>query len=196
MSELTYKKIIDVEQVEALNDAATVFINDNGAMKQVGADKFGAVKTVNGIEPDENGDIVVEVPEAVTDDHINGLIDEKMANAGGWDAVIEWEVDGDVSKLPADDAISEFKDSAGLYDKLMPIIQAGDKPKILLRGERHGNTAVFIEPFLVNASDSDEDGANDRIYIYVFEEGMQGIKARYIIIAPSGITAVGTSPVV
>lgn len=60
MSELTYKKIIDVEQVEALNDAATVFINDNGAMKQVAADKFGAVKTVNGVEPDENGDVQIE----------------------------------------------------------------------------------------------------------------------------------------
>ena len=63
MSELTYKKIVDVEQVETLNGAATVFINDNGAMKQVAADKFGAVKTVNGVEPDENGNIEVEVSE-------------------------------------------------------------------------------------------------------------------------------------
>jgi hypothetical protein len=64
MSELTYKKIVDVEQVETLNDAATVFINDNGAMKQVAANEFclGTVKTVNGIEPDENGDIVVKTP--------------------------------------------------------------------------------------------------------------------------------------
>lgn len=68
MSELTYKKIIDVETVEALNDAATVFINDGGAMKQVGADKFGAVKTVNGIAPDENGDIAVKIPEPVQPD--------------------------------------------------------------------------------------------------------------------------------
>lgn len=57
MSELTYKKIVDVEQVETLNDGITVFINDNGAMKQVAANEFGlgTVKTVNGIEPDENG---------------------------------------------------------------------------------------------------------------------------------------------
>lgn len=68
MSELTYKKIIDVEQVETLNDAATVFINDNGAMKQVSADKFGAVKTVNGVGPDEDGNIVVEVPELAKPD--------------------------------------------------------------------------------------------------------------------------------
>lgn len=59
MSEVTYKKLVDVEQIDALNDAATVFINDNGATKQVSANKFGAVKTVNGIGPDENGDIAV-----------------------------------------------------------------------------------------------------------------------------------------
>ena len=57
MSELTYKKIVDVEQVETLNDTATVFINDNGAMKQVAADKFGAVKSIDGIMPDETGNI-------------------------------------------------------------------------------------------------------------------------------------------
>lgn len=84
MSELTYKKIVDVEQVETLNDAATVFINDNGAMKQVAANEFGlgTVKTVNGVEPDENGNIVVEVPS------VDGLateeyVDEKVDGLGG-----------------------------------------------------------------------------------------------------------------
>jgi hypothetical protein len=59
MSELTYKKIIDVETVEALNDGATVFVNDGGAMKQVAANEFGlgTVKTVNGVAPDENGEV-------------------------------------------------------------------------------------------------------------------------------------------
>lgn len=59
MSELTYKKIVDVEQVETLNDAATVFINDNGAMKQVAANKLSVVKTVNGVAPDENGEVYI-----------------------------------------------------------------------------------------------------------------------------------------
>ena len=62
MSELTYKKITDVEYVASLNNAATVFINDGGAMKQVAADKLSAVKTVNGIAPDENGSIVFDKP--------------------------------------------------------------------------------------------------------------------------------------
>lgn len=57
MSELTYKKITDVDIVEALNDDTTVFVNDNGAMKQLDTDKLGTVKTVNGIEPDENGEV-------------------------------------------------------------------------------------------------------------------------------------------
>lgn len=45
MSELTYKKIIDVEHVEVLNDAATVFVNDNGSMKQVPANNLGVAKS-------------------------------------------------------------------------------------------------------------------------------------------------------
>lgn len=72
MSELTYKKIVDVEQIETLNNAATVFINDDGAMKQVAANKFGlgTVKTVNGIEPDENGNIKSDIAVPVLITHL------------------------------------------------------------------------------------------------------------------------------
>lgn len=72
MSELTYKKIVDVEQIETLNNAATVFINDNGAMKQVAANEFGlgTVKTVNGIEPDENGNIKSDIAVPVLITHL------------------------------------------------------------------------------------------------------------------------------
>lgn len=73
MSEVnTYKKITDVEQIETLNDAATVFINDNGAMKQVAANEFGlgTVKTVNGIEPDENGNIKSDIAVPVLITHL------------------------------------------------------------------------------------------------------------------------------
>lgn len=75
MSELTYKKIVDVEQVETLNDAATVFINDDGTMKQVAADKLVAVKTVNGVEPDENGDLTVVEPQTFVFTNIDGDVD-------------------------------------------------------------------------------------------------------------------------
>lgn len=68
MSEVTYKKIVDVEQIDTLGEGTTLFVNDGGSMKQVAADKFGGVKTVNGIAPDENGDIAVEIPEPVQPD--------------------------------------------------------------------------------------------------------------------------------
>ena len=37
MSELTYKRIIDVEQASALNDTTTVLVNDDGVLKQITA---------------------------------------------------------------------------------------------------------------------------------------------------------------
>lgn len=57
MSELTYKKIIDVEQIDVLGEGTTLFVNDGGSMKQMDAAALGAVKSVNGVLPDENGAI-------------------------------------------------------------------------------------------------------------------------------------------
>ena len=37
-----------------------------------------AVKTVNGNVPDQNGNVSITIPEAVTDAHINSLIDAKL----------------------------------------------------------------------------------------------------------------------
>ena len=73
MSELTYKKITDVEQVSALNDVTTVFINDGGAMKQVAADKLSAVKTINGVLPDESGDIQIPTVDVVQFMDLSGM---------------------------------------------------------------------------------------------------------------------------
>lgn len=38
----------------------------------------GAVKTVNGVQPDENGNIVIDIPAPVTDEHINSLINTAL----------------------------------------------------------------------------------------------------------------------
>lgn len=57
MSEVTYKKIVDVEQIDTLGEGTTLFVNDNGSMKQMGAAALGAVKSVNGVLPDENGNV-------------------------------------------------------------------------------------------------------------------------------------------
>lgn len=46
---------------------------------QIFGDLFnGFVKKVNGVGPDENGNVEIEVPAPVTDEHINSLIDEKL----------------------------------------------------------------------------------------------------------------------
>lgn len=46
---------------------------------QIFGDLFnGFVKKVNGVGPDENGNVKIEVPAPVTDEHINSLIDEKL----------------------------------------------------------------------------------------------------------------------
>lgn len=59
MSEVTYKKIVDVEQIDALGEGTTLFVNDGGSMKQMGAAALGAVKSVNGVLPDENGEVYI-----------------------------------------------------------------------------------------------------------------------------------------
>ena len=56
------KNITDLpvaESAEGLN----LIVNDNGAAKQISADSVGKVKTVNGAQPDENGNVEIEIPE-------------------------------------------------------------------------------------------------------------------------------------
>ena len=38
----------------------------------------GFVKKVNGVGPDESGNVEIKIPAPVTDEHINSLIDEKL----------------------------------------------------------------------------------------------------------------------
>ena len=48
------------ESAEGLN----LIVNDNGAAKQIAANSVvGKVKTVNGAEPDENGNVEIDIPE-------------------------------------------------------------------------------------------------------------------------------------
>ena len=58
-----FKNITDLpvaESAEGLN----LIVNDNGAAKQIAANSVvGKVKTVNGAEPDENGNVEIDIPE-------------------------------------------------------------------------------------------------------------------------------------
>jgi hypothetical protein len=54
------KKISDLEQLETVSEIANVLIEDGGSAKRFPAKKLGAVKTVNGTAPDENGNVQID----------------------------------------------------------------------------------------------------------------------------------------
>lgn len=68
MSELKFKAYGELEISEALSDASHVIIEENGDVKRFPANSIGKVKTVNGAEPDENGNVAVEIPAPVQPD--------------------------------------------------------------------------------------------------------------------------------
>lgn len=64
MTELRY--ISDVKIVEHMNENDTVLIEQNGAAKRIHADDLipsDLVKSVNGNQPDERGNVTVDIPE-------------------------------------------------------------------------------------------------------------------------------------
>jgi len=61
-----FKRLADVEAVEAVAAEANIIIEEDGQIKKVAKDQIGtkdAVKSVNGVLPDEAGNVVVEMPE-------------------------------------------------------------------------------------------------------------------------------------
>ena len=60
MSELKFKAYGELEISEALSDASHVIIEENGDVKRFPANSIGKVKTVNGAEPDESGNVTVQ----------------------------------------------------------------------------------------------------------------------------------------
>lgn len=67
MSELKFKTYGELEISEALSDASHVIIEENGDVKRFPANSIGKVKTVNGIEPDESGNVAVEISSSWND---------------------------------------------------------------------------------------------------------------------------------
>lgn len=61
MSELKFKTYGELEISEVLSDASHVIIEENGDVKRFPANSIGKVKTVNGAEPDENGNVAIEI---------------------------------------------------------------------------------------------------------------------------------------
>ena len=58
-----FKKITDVDVIQKTGDSSYVMVEDAGILKKMAAKNIGAVKTVNGAEPDENGNVQIVMPE-------------------------------------------------------------------------------------------------------------------------------------
>ena len=55
-----FKDMATIDVAEAVSESAHVLIEDGGVIKRMSKSAVGKVKTVNGTEPDENGNIEVE----------------------------------------------------------------------------------------------------------------------------------------
>lgn len=71
---LEFTKLTEVDNVEEPVDGATVIIENAGAVKRTPVRNIGKVKTINGVEPDEDGNVEIEVgtsiqPIIITKEH-------------------------------------------------------------------------------------------------------------------------------
>ena len=62
-----FKKLSAVEAVEAASDTANVLIEENGVIKKTTMNSVGSVKSVNGVSPDENGNVEMSVASSWND---------------------------------------------------------------------------------------------------------------------------------
>ena len=74
-----FKKITDVDVIQKAGDSSYVMVEDAGILKKMAAKNIGAVKTVNGAEPNENGDVQIEIPEA-KEITVNGITPDENGN--------------------------------------------------------------------------------------------------------------------
>lgn len=99
MSELKFKTYNELEISEALSDASHVIIEENGDVKRFPANSIGKVKTVNGAEPDENGNVAVEITAPVISTASVGqtIVVKSVDDTG---KPTEWEAVDMVAKPP------------------------------------------------------------------------------------------------
>ena len=62
-----FKKLSDVNAIEAMSDSTNVLVEENGEIVKLAAEKISpsdVVKTVNGQEPDEYGNVYIDISES------------------------------------------------------------------------------------------------------------------------------------
>ena len=78
MSEITFKTYGELEISEGLTESSHVIIEENGDVKRFPANSIGKVKTVNGAEPDENGNVAIEIKTESTLDENGKLLNSVL----------------------------------------------------------------------------------------------------------------------
>lgn len=82
------KKISELQKLESLSENTNVVVEDNGETKRFPAKNIGAVKTVNGASPDENGDVQIDVswnglPDKPFGEERETIVPETVAESDG-----------------------------------------------------------------------------------------------------------------
>lgn len=62
---LEFTKLTEVDNVEEPVDGATVIIENAGTVKRTPMRNIGKVKTINGVEPDEDGNVEIEAGTSI-----------------------------------------------------------------------------------------------------------------------------------
>lgn len=126
------KDITDLP-VAASAKGLNLIVNDNGAAKQIAADAIGKVKSVNGTQPDANGNIEIEIPEGFSGSW-NDLKDKPFYSKT--EVVLEKQV------------IEGFAaENSGLFTADYPCelnISLGDKLSIWFDGESYECTTINL----------------------------------------------------
>lgn len=73
---LEFTKLTEVDNVEEPVDGATVIIENAGAVKRTPMRNIGKVKTINGVEPDKDGNVEIEIEADTSIQPIIITIDE------------------------------------------------------------------------------------------------------------------------
>jgi hypothetical protein len=77
-----FKKLSETETVETVSDSATVLVEDGGVIKRTPKAQIGTVKTVNGVEPDETGDVKIAIDgdDVITQTKLEAALTEFESN--------------------------------------------------------------------------------------------------------------------
>lgn len=144
-----FKKIGDIDLLDNLNNSANVIVEDSGVLKKMSAKNIGAVKSVNGIKPDSNGNIEIEIgsgEDSTNQSDWNQMDDTAsnyIKNRTHYDEGVEVEIE----LLPAADLTFELI-PLGYFSSAVEsnfTLEAGQQYIIIIDGNRYIETAVENE---------------------------------------------------